>query len=99
GAAALWWLIRRLRPDDAPLTGPAPPGSRTESAPSRRSFLAWSAGAAAAGILAAVAASAMRATDAALTAIKAVVLPTPAAKAPAVPASAELGIPGLATVI
>ncbi|MCH6231556.1 molybdopterin-dependent oxidoreductase [Microbacterium sp. CFH 31415] len=97
GAVALWWLIRRLRPDDAPVTGPAPPG--TQTAPSRRSFLAWSAGAAAAGLLAAVAASAMRATDAALTAIRAVVLPTPAAKAPAVPATAELGIPGLATVI
>ena len=99
GAIALWWLIRRLRPDDAPLTDPAPPGTRPESAPSRRSFLAWSAGAAAAGILAAVAASAMRATDAALTAIKAVVLPTPAAKAPPVPATAELDIPGLAPVV
>jgi DMSO/TMAO reductase YedYZ molybdopterin-dependent catalytic subunit len=99
GAIALWWLIRRLRPDDAPLTDPAPPGTRPESAPSRRSFLAWSAGAAAAGILAAVAASAMRATDAALTAIKAVVLPIPAAKAPPVPATAELDIPGLAPVV
>nr|BFF09981.1 hypothetical protein GCM10025699_12840 [Microbacterium flavescens] len=69
------------------------------NAPSRRSFLAWSAGAAAAGILAALAASAMRAGDAALTAIKAVVLPKPAEAAPPVPATAELGLPGLAPVI
>jgi DMSO/TMAO reductase YedYZ molybdopterin-dependent catalytic subunit len=101
GALALWGLIRMLRPDDVPsrFAASTTENAAAENAPSRRSFLAWSAGAAAAGILAALAASAMRAGDAALTAIKAVVLPKPAEAAPPVPATAELGLPGLAPVI
>ncbi len=96
GAVALWWLIRMLRPAEAPEHG-SPGGAPGE--PDRRTFLVWTGVAAAAGILAAAAGSAIRAGSTALTAIKAVVLPAPASTAPPVAASAELGIPGLARVI
>ncbi|MHC3000101.1 oxidoreductase [Microbacterium sp. HJ5] len=95
-AVALWWLIRRLRPTAAlPATAPDP----ASAAPDRRSFLLWSGAAAAAGLLAAAAGSAMRAGSTALTAIKAVGLPSPAQPAPPVPAGAELDLPGLARLV
>lgn len=107
GAVTLWWLIRMLRP--APALTPLPATSSADQAvfgppveqpaPSRRAFLVWSGAATAAGILAAVAAGAIRAGSSAVAAIRDVVLPAPRVAAPPVPASAELGIPGLAPVI
>ncbi|MFF2275798.1 molybdopterin-dependent oxidoreductase [Agromyces sp. NPDC058126] len=65
----------------------------------RRGFLVWAGGAAAIGVLAAVAGSALRAGGRALTAVRdAIRLPAPATTA-SVPAGAELGIDGLAPVI
>jgi DMSO/TMAO reductase YedYZ molybdopterin-dependent catalytic subunit len=96
GAGALWWLIRMLR---APGTVDDASAGEGLGGPDRRAFLIWSGAAAGAGILAAVAAGAMRASSAAVTAIRSVVLPKPAVTAPAVPAAAELGIPGLAKII
>ncbi|MDY0908396.1 molybdopterin-dependent oxidoreductase [Microbacterium sp. CFBP9034] len=112
-ALTLWLLIRMLRPalaaaprsngtrsaEPPPAPAAAPPAPDAGPSPSRRTFLVWTGVAAAAGILTAAAGTAMRAGSTALAAIKAVVLPTPAVAATAVPASAELGIPGLATVV
>lgn len=73
------------------------PGADT--GPSRRSFLMWSGVALVTGVVAAAAGNAIRAGSTALTAIKAVILPTPAVAAAPVPASAELGIQGLTPVV
>ncbi|MFE7845834.1 molybdopterin-dependent oxidoreductase [Microbacterium sp. NPDC057407] len=101
GAVVLWWLLRMLLPapagTDAARGGP--PGETPGAAPSRRTFLVWTGAAAATGVLAAIAGSAIRAGNAAVTALRTVVLPRPAATAPPVPSTAELGIPGLARVI
>ncbi|MGN8554114.1 UNVERIFIED_CONTAM: molybdopterin-dependent oxidoreductase [Microbacterium sp. SLM126] len=79
------------------------PSSKEElpgmAAPSRRSFLVWSGAAVVAGVVAAAAGNAMRAGNAALSAIKAVVLPKAAVAAPPIPVGAELDIPGLAHVV
>ncbi len=101
-ATALWWLARMLRsgsaatPDAA--TAPArPPGPRDES---RRRFFAWAGGAAALGVLAAIGGTAVRAGSQVVEAARrALRLPAAAATAPPVPASAELGVPGLAPVV
>lgn len=66
----------------------------------RRRFLQLSGGAAVIGALSLVGGYALEAgARAAAAARNALKLPAPAVKAPAVPAGAELGIPGLATVI
>ncbi|WP_169583765.1 MULTISPECIES: molybdopterin-dependent oxidoreductase [Microbacterium] len=96
GAIVLWWLIRMLRPA-FPTTSRSATGAGAP--PSRRTFLVWTGAAAAGGVLAALAASAMRTGSNALNAIRSVVLPSPAVAAPAVPAGAELGLPGLARVV
>ena len=86
---ALTILVRRVPEPD-----PRPGG------PDRRQFLAWAGGAAAIGVLAAVAGNAIQAGARAATVVRdALVLPRPAVPAPAVPAGAELGIEGLAPVI
>ncbi|WP_430647498.1 molybdopterin-dependent oxidoreductase [Agromyces sp. GXS1127] len=65
----------------------------------RRRFLAWAGGTAAVGVLAAIASSALTAGSRAVGTLRdALRLPAPATTAP-VPASAELGIDGLAPVI
>lgn len=86
---ALMILVRRVpEPDPGP------------SDPDRRQFLVWVGGAAAIGVLAAVAGNAIQAGARAATVVRdALVLPRPAAPAPPVPAGAELGIDGLAPVI
>lgn len=105
-AIALGMLIRRLparstasatdAADDA-TTRQAP--TRT-SEPDRRSFLIWSGGAAAIGVLAALGSSAARAGGRAATAVRdAIRLPTPSTTAAPVPAGAELNIEGLTPVI
>jgi len=67
---------------------------------SRRRFLGLSAGAVVVGALAMVGGYALEAGARAATAARnALKLPAAAAKAPAVPAGAELGIPGLARVV
>jgi DMSO/TMAO reductase YedYZ molybdopterin-dependent catalytic subunit len=77
--------------------------AREEPAPApieRRTFLLWAAGTAAVGVLAAVGSSLARAGAAAVDVVReALDLPAAATPAPAIPASAELGISGLAPVI
>lgn len=103
GALALWVLIRMLQPTRAaavpPEAGVPEEASRSPAEPSRRGFLLWSGAAVVAGVVAAGVGSAMRAGNTALEAIKAVVLPKAAVRAAPVPATAELGIPGLARVV
>ena len=71
-----------------------------EAGVQRRTFLLWSTGAAAAGVLAAVGSSLMRASARAVTAVRAaIVLPPAAVPAAPVAATAELALPGLAPVI
>ncbi|MET0303047.1 MAG: molybdopterin-dependent oxidoreductase [Microbacteriaceae bacterium] len=90
GALALRFLIRMLRPAPA----------REGEGASRRAFLAWSAGAVVVGIAAAAVGGIRTAGTVAVEAIRrALRLPGAAVVAPPVPAGAELGIPGLATVI
>lgn len=86
---ALTLLVRRV-PEAEPHPGD----------PDRRQFLTWMGGAAAIGVLAAVAGNAIQAGARAATAVReALTLPRPAVPAPPVPADAELGISGLAPVI
>lgn len=67
---------------------------------SRRRFLGWAGGAAAAGALAALAGSALRAGVRATTAARdALRLPAPAVALPPAPASASLDVPGISPVI
>lgn len=105
---ALRVLVGRLRSLDA-LAGARTAsnagdgsGRETVTAPdgaTRRGFLVWAGGAAAIGVLAAVAGSALRAGGRALTAVReAIRLPAPATTA-SVPPGAELGIDGLTPVI
>ncbi len=106
-AAALGLLMARLpgraqravtytrNPDAAP-AAPDPPPPPLE----RRTFLLWTAGTAAVGVLAVIGSSFARASSAAVNVVRdALKLPTPAAAAAPIPATAELGIPGLAPVI
>ncbi|MFE6997061.1 molybdopterin-dependent oxidoreductase [Microbacterium sp. NPDC057659] len=79
---------------------PAPVASAAESGPSRRRFLAWTAGTAAAGVLLAVAGSLARAGSTAVTAVRtAIKLPAPKTPAPAIPAGAEFDVSGLTPLI
>lgn len=67
---------------------------------SRRQFLGWAGGAAALGAVAALGGFALQAGARAVTAVRdTFALPGAAVRAPAVPAGAELGIPGLTPVI
>jgi len=81
---------------EAPDGPPAPGGG----ALGRRAFLVWAGGLSLAGALAAVGGATMsglvRARSAVASALR---LPVPARPAPAIPAVAELGIPGLAPVV
>jgi DMSO/TMAO reductase YedYZ molybdopterin-dependent catalytic subunit len=91
GAWALAFLVRRMPPAE-PL--------RAQTAPSRRSFLSWSVGAAALGLVATLGGQlATRAASAAANARAAFRLPRPAASAPPVPAAASLDVPGITPVI
>jgi DMSO/TMAO reductase YedYZ molybdopterin-dependent catalytic subunit len=90
GAAwALAFLVSRT-PQAEPARSPLP----------RRAFLAWSAGAAALGLLAALGGQlATRTARAAVTARAAFRLPGPTASAPPVPAGASLAVPGISSVV
>lgn len=87
-------------PDISAAAGSHPPmPGGPHSAPSRRTFFAWAGAAAAAGILATVV-GVRGATSATVAAVRrAVRLPQPAVAASAVPAGAELDLPGLASVV
>ncbi len=82
----------------------APPATASDtdavgSGASRRTFLLWTAGAAATGALAAVGGWALQTGARAATAVRAAITLPRAAAAATVPAGADLGIPGLAPVI
>lgn len=84
-------VLAPLRPADAGSPGPR--------RPDRRRFFAWAGGVAAAGLIAAVAGSAVRSGARAVTAVRgAIRLPAPTAAAAIAP-GADLGIAGLAPVI
>lgn len=76
-------------------TEPAVPATGAD----RRTFLLWTAGAAAAGALAAAGGWALQTGARAATAVRAAITLPRAAKTVSVPAGAELGIPGLAPVL
>ncbi|WP_194396661.1 molybdopterin-dependent oxidoreductase [Microbacterium atlanticum] len=101
GAAALWLLLRMLRPAAAPT--PSVPEATAESGapqPSRRAFFAWAGAAAGVGILAVIAGNLRSAASAGVAAARrALRLPEPAVAASAVPQGAELDLPGLAGVV
>jgi DMSO/TMAO reductase YedYZ molybdopterin-dependent catalytic subunit len=87
---AVRMLIRRLRP----VAGIRPDGI------DRRRFLLWTAGTAAVGIVALIGGTIARGATRSLEAVRAVLrLPAAASPAAAVPAAAELDIPGLAPVV
>ena len=95
--------LRAASPDRAPstLTAEAAAAQREAAARlSRRRFLGLSGGAVVIGALSALGGYALEAGARAATAARnALKLPAPAVKAPAVPAGAELDIPGLAKVV
>ncbi|MDR7183669.1 DMSO/TMAO reductase YedYZ molybdopterin-dependent catalytic subunit [Microbacterium trichothecenolyticum] len=82
-------------PRAEPARGPRMPVSTT-----RRRFLAWTGAAAAAGVLAAIAGTALQAGARTVTAVRqALRLPAPAVTAPAVPAGAQLDLTGMTPVV
>ncbi|MBO0981281.1 molybdopterin-dependent oxidoreductase [Microbacterium sp. SD291] len=88
GFLVLRALIARLRP--------SPVGAGDD----RRRFLIWTGATAALGVVALAAGSVVRAGARSLEAVRAALrLPAPAASAPSVPETAELGIEGLAPVV
>ncbi|PWC05903.1 molybdopterin-dependent oxidoreductase [Agromyces badenianii] len=96
---ALRLLVLRLSPSPTPT--PTPPGSSAEPAHGvdRRRFLGWAGGAVALGALAALGGYALQAGSRAVTAVRDAITLPKAATTAAVPASAELGIDGLAPVV
>lgn len=100
---ALGFLLRKAPEAPSTPSGPAPAAAAaraTSSDPSRRAFLGWAGGAAALGALGAAAGTLLQSGARAATAVRdTFILPRPAVAAPAIPAAAELGIPGLASVI
>lgn len=75
------------------------PAAAGDADPTRRRFLAWTLAAAGVGVLAAVGGSLLRAGTQAATAVRNAIHLPKAAVTTTVPASANLGIPGLAPVI
>ena len=104
-ALALGLLMKRIPAAEsvsAPDAAIGADAASEDSAPAfeRRSFLVWTGGAAAIGILAAVGGSLARAGSQAVTTVRqAIKLPAPAVTAPPIPAGADLGITGLAPII
>jgi DMSO/TMAO reductase YedYZ molybdopterin-dependent catalytic subunit len=76
------------------------PGPEPDDGTSRRTFLIWTGGAAAIGILAAVGGTLLRGGSRSVAAVRnALKLPAPAKTAAPIPASADFRIPGLTPVI
>ncbi|GAA3032031.1 molybdopterin-dependent oxidoreductase [Microbacterium dextranolyticum] len=100
---ALHLLLRRATASPAPVSGPVPasppPSEGVGHHASRREFLVWTTGAAAAGLLAAAGGWALRAGSRAVDAVRTAIA-LPRAPVPVVvPATADLGITGLAPVL
>ena len=94
---ALGFLLRKAPEAPAAASTPQPRPARR---PDRRAFLGWVGGAAALGALGAVAGTLLQSGARAATAVRdTFILPRAAVAAPPIPAGAELGITGLATVI
>ena len=98
GAGATLLALNMLVPRALAAAPAAATGTATAGA-SRRTFLLWTAGAAAAGAVAAVGGWALQAGARAATAVRAAITLPRAVKTATVPAGADLGIPGLAPVI
>ncbi|MBN9158838.1 molybdopterin-dependent oxidoreductase [Microbacterium sp.] len=87
-------------PPAAPRSTTPRPTDPAADGPTRRRFLAWTAGAAAVGVLATVAATAGRAGSVAVTAVRtALRLPKPAVAAAPIPAGAALKVDGISPLI
>jgi DMSO/TMAO reductase YedYZ molybdopterin-dependent catalytic subunit len=102
GIGGLWLLLGRCRsPQPAdPHAPPAPPERRAlGGVGSRRAFLGLTAGVAAAAALAGAGGRALRSRFSAAESRAGVVLPRAARPLPAVPASAEVGVPGVAPFV
>lgn len=85
---------------DVAAVAPPTPNSVAQSGTTRRGFLAVLGVTAAGAVVASIASQAMRAATTAANAVReAIALPKPTIAAPAIASGAELGIPGLATVI
>jgi DMSO/TMAO reductase YedYZ molybdopterin-dependent catalytic subunit len=96
---ALGVLVRRIPAAPEAAAGEASADARPDD-PTRRAFLGWAGGAAALGVLGAVAGTVLQSGARAATAVReAFTLPRAAVAAPAIPAGAELGISGLAPVV
>lgn len=114
-AAAVRWLTQLARrgadaaspaaaADDAPASSAAAaddaraaPG---DGGPTRRRFLVWAGAATAAGVIAAIAGTALQAGSRTVTAVRqALKLPAPAVTAAAVPPGAQLGLTGMPPVV
>ncbi|WP_375385204.1 molybdopterin-dependent oxidoreductase [uncultured Microbacterium sp.] len=94
-SVALWMLVRRAPGAQAPAQT-----ARDDPGVDRRRFLLWSGGAVAIGVFATIGGATLRAGARSVEAIRAkITLPSPVATAPPIPASADLGIPGVASVI
>jgi DMSO/TMAO reductase YedYZ molybdopterin-dependent catalytic subunit len=91
----------RTRSESGPdAVAPGAVAATAEPALERRTFLFWTAGAAAVGLLATVGSTLARAGTQAVAVVRdALKLPAPATPVAAIPASTELGITGLAPVI
>ncbi len=103
-ALSLWMLMKRIPAAAAasPDTAVAADAASVDPEPAleRRSFLAWTAGAAAVGVLAAIGGTLVRAGSQSVAAIRqAIKLPVPAVAAAPIPAGAELGLPGLEKLV
>lgn len=100
-AAALGWLVRRLRDAaSAPSSDDASDDARSVRDDGRRRFLVFSGVAGAVGVFAAIGGIALQAGSQGVAVVrKALRLPTPASTAAPIPAGAELGIEGLTPVI
>jgi DMSO/TMAO reductase YedYZ molybdopterin-dependent catalytic subunit len=95
---ALGFLLRKA--PESPAAASRAPAEATAGDPTRRTFLGWTGGAAALGVLAAVGGSLLQAGARTATAFRdTFILPRAAVAAPPVPAGAELDISGLAPVI
>jgi DMSO/TMAO reductase YedYZ molybdopterin-dependent catalytic subunit len=74
--------------------------SATEGGPTRRSFLLWSGGAAAVGVLLLVGGTVLRAGSQAVESVRSALrLPPPAKSAPPIPAGAQVDVPGMTPVV
>ncbi|MFB7894477.1 molybdopterin-dependent oxidoreductase [Microbacterium sp. NPDC056044] len=102
-AAAVRLLTRLARATDASSSAPAEAGTADapgDDEPSRRRFLVWAGAAAAAGVIAAIAGTALQAGSRTVTAVRqALRLPAPAVSAPPVPAGAQLDLTGMTSVV